>query len=327
MMSWYSGSHGKGGHRHWWPRNWWYHEHEWEWSTSWKGSAKGKSGKQYDGKGWNAWSNKLDLGGYSDDTLTVQDSLGWGVSGVCYRGIYETDGSKILVAIKPANNRCEVEVLNRILSAKPRLQCVVPVFLVEQPTSVVDVHVMALGSLGSLGCMLQRIGGIGKNTFLAVIARIAEGLAALHSENIIHCDLKPDNVVLNEERSGDVSVWLIDFGDARLLDKPDTWFTQGWGAPEVHCVPDTRSGQFSSFTDSWCLAQCAACIWSSGKQNVDNPAWLYDDMPLYVELQQCLTADPCARLDASTIARVAHDALKDLGTDAKSELARLVSHT
>jgi dual specificity protein kinase YAK1 len=44
--------------------------------------------------------------------------------------------------------------------------------------------------------------------------QILDALAVLHSEGIIHCDLKPENVLLKGVETGDIKV--IDFGSACL---------------------------------------------------------------------------------------------------------------
>ena len=35
---------------------------------------------------------------------------------------------------------------------------------------------------------------------------------------ILHCDLKPENVAIHATGGGTAELWLIDFGDARLAD-------------------------------------------------------------------------------------------------------------
>ena len=50
-------------------------------------------------------------------------------------------------------------------------------------------------------------------TLLAML-QILDALAVLHSEGIIHCDLKPENVLLKGVETGDIKV--IDFGSACL---------------------------------------------------------------------------------------------------------------
>lgn len=214
----------------------------------------------------------------------------------------------------------------RILEAEPPLEGVVPVLLVEYPTPDGIVNVTGLASSGTLGSLVQSNGRLNQIEFLAIIAKIADGLAALHSKSIIHCDLKPDNVVVHMTEDGRVCVWLIDFGDARMLDEPSSWYTQGWGAPEIQCAADNRSGKYSSRTYSWCLAQCAACLWSGNQRASGNPAWIQDDMPLSTEFQRCLNWDPTARPEAEEIAAHARRALGAQGKVVDEELQQMFQH-
>merc|ERR1712187_293541 len=178
---------------------------------------------------------------------------------------------------------------------------------------------MALGSKGTLWDVMPRSKSWEPAVFIALVAKIAEGLASLHSKDIIHCDVKPDNMVLNVADTGDVQIWLIDFGDARLLDETSTWCTQGPGAPQIKCQPDNQSGKYSSKTDSWCLAQCAAILWS-GNDWVSNPAWLDETMPLYNELSNCLCWNPRDRPESIDVAFAANAALDARGTNVGMEL-------
>jgi serine/threonine protein kinase len=73
--------------------------------------------------------------------------------------------------------------------------------------------------------------------FGAALARV---LAALHARGVVHCDVKPSNLLV---RGDDVRV--IDFGISRYLNEP-SWDEQtvqcspGWAAPEqLHAAPPT----------------------------------------------------------------------------------------
>lgn len=289
--------------------------------SHWKG-GKGKGSKGGKGAKGKGTGGTTDVSAYTEGDLVAEDSLGWGVSGACFRGVYQTDHGPVPVAIKPAQNSCETKALARILGSDPPLPCVVPVLLVQYATPAGEVNVAALASHGTLASLLGTTGRPDATSFLAIIASIADGLQALHSKGIIHCDLKPDNVVLHVLQTGEVCLWLIDFGDCRLLEEPASWHTQGPGAPEIHCQPDNETGRYSTRTDSWCLAQCAAMLWAGGESWPQNPARMECDMPLKEELQKCLAWEPSARFEAAEIACAARAALDLCGGDVQSELQK-----
>ncbi len=70
------------------------------------------------------------------------------------------------------------------------------------------------------------------------VKQIIQGLRAFHRQEMLHCDLKPENIMINE--IGQVK--LIDFGSTRIagvselsspIDSGDNQGTQGYTAPEV----------------------------------------------------------------------------------------------
>lgn len=63
--------------------------------------------------------------------------------------------------------------------------------------------------------------------------QILDALAVLHTEGIIHCDLKPENVLLKGVETGDIKV--IDFGSACLEHQTVYYYIQSrfYRSPEV----------------------------------------------------------------------------------------------
>lgn len=53
---------------------------------------------------------------------------------------------------------------------------------------------------------------------LEILRQIASGLEAAHRSNVVHRDLKPDNIVVLQDDDGQVRVKILDFGIAKMLD-------------------------------------------------------------------------------------------------------------
>lgn len=98
---------------------------------------------------------------------------------------------------------------------------------------VVPVHALTSGPSGAVAFSMQAVQG--KNLFawlhepghhvgarerldrgLEVFLRLCDTLAYAHSRGVLHCDLKPENVMIGEFGS----VYLMDWGLARLFDEP-----------------------------------------------------------------------------------------------------------
>jgi hypothetical protein len=93
------------------------------------------------------------------------------------------------------------------------------------------VIVMELLEGGSLAGVLSARGHLSARECVTVLAPIAEGLARLHGQGIVHGDLTTGNIGF--DASGRPR--LLDFGASRLAPEvePDIWGTTGFTAPEV----------------------------------------------------------------------------------------------
>ena len=86
----------------------------------------------------------------------------------------------------------------------------------------------------SLEALLGQVGTLRVEQVTPMIAQIARGLAAAHSAGVIHCDIKPANILLGR----DGSVKVTDFGIARSAVRTTgnlsgTFGTPGYLAPEA----------------------------------------------------------------------------------------------
>lgn len=55
--------------------------------------------------------------------------------------------------------------------------------------------------------------------YLDIFVQVCEGLDVIHTNGLVHCDLKPSNVMLEIENSGKRTVKIVDFGLAQPLSK------------------------------------------------------------------------------------------------------------
>ncbi|CAC9445122.1 Nitrite transporter-associated serine/threonine protein kinase [uncultured Gammaproteobacteria bacterium] len=88
---------------------------------------------------------------------------------------------------------------------------------------------------------------------VSFVKQIIQGLRAFHRQEMLHCDLKPENIMIDE--IGQIK--LIDFGSARIagvaellnpIDFATNQGTQGYSAPEV-----VLNGQASQASDQFSL--------------------------------------------------------------------------
>ena len=107
---------------------------------------------------------------------------------------------------------------------------------------------------GPLSERLQTRGTLGDQEALSLGSSLIEALSYLHGLNMVHRDIKPDNILFREDQRTPV---LVDFGIVRDLTASsltDTWAPRGPGTPyfaspeqlnnQKHLI-DWRSDQFS----------------------------------------------------------------------------------
>jgi putative ABC transport system permease protein len=82
-------------------------------------------------------------------------------------------------------------------------------------------YVMPYVRGGSLGARLRASGRLPLSETLALLDGIAAGVAYAHEQRILHCDIKPENVLLDGQHA-----FVMDFGIARKLhSEADEWAT------------------------------------------------------------------------------------------------------
>jgi serine/threonine protein kinase len=103
--------------------------------------------------------------------------------------------------------------------------------------------------LGSLTSMIEKWGTLSEIQIAFIAKQILSAIAYLHSQNILHLDIKSDNVLVSE----DLEMKLTDFGVSVHTENgifDEVRGTSYWMAPEVICC-ETRGTNYTSKADIW----------------------------------------------------------------------------
>jgi hypothetical protein len=189
------------------------------------------------------------VGGY-----VIGAALGEGGMGQVYLATDERLGRRVALKVLPPE-AADADAQARFLREARALA------RVEHP-NVVRVH--ASGEADGLTWMALEVidgepmsalidgGPIDEETALLLCAQIARGLAAVHKVGVIHRDVKPSNVLVDD----DATVKLIDFGVAQLEGHHGGFVTRTGvvvGTPHFMSPEQARGGVVDARSDAWGL--------------------------------------------------------------------------
>jgi CRP-like cAMP-binding protein len=144
---------------------------------------------------------------------------------------------------------------------------------------------------GELYEHLTRNGAYSEHRAAILVGQVADALAFLHQANLVHGDLKPENLVLAKDGS---SVKLCDFGSCVGLDPKDGMFTLqahrpvgtvAYAAPEL-LTPATKTSRASGKVDVWSLGVVLYVI-LSGSHPFDPDNEISTDEELLPQIVKC----------------------------------------
>jgi len=94
--------------------------------------------------------------------------------------------------------------------------------------------------------------GVDSQYALSIVRQVATALKVAHEKNIVHRDIKPDNIMFR----ADGSVVLMDFGVARSVDTAATQMTQAGliiGTPQYISPEQAQGKDIGPYSDIYCL--------------------------------------------------------------------------
>jgi serine/threonine protein kinase len=172
----------------------------------------------------------------------AQRFLGAGAYGEVWAGVDKNTGRSVAIKFYAHRRGVDWSLLNReveklvFLSADRYVVQLLEVGWDADP----PYYVMEYVENGSLEDLLRREGSFAPAEAVEIFREIAVGLAHAHGKGVLHCDLKPANILLDQDNRPR----LADFGQSRLSheQKPalGTLFYMAPEQADLQAVPDVR---------------------------------------------------------------------------------------
>jgi len=177
----------------------------------------------------------------------VLAELGIGAAGTTYAAEDAQLGEVALKVPHPeiALERFAAEVRHARAVRHPNVCPVFDLFTFEHKGRQVTAATMRCLRGETLACRLAR-GAMTPAEALPIARGIAQGIDALHAEGIVHCDLKPENIMLTRGPDGATAPVIMDFGLACL---PSAGCAEIAGSPDYMAPERFRSGPATAASD------------------------------------------------------------------------------
>ena len=196
----------------------------------------------------------LGSGGFGNTYLATQTALGRKVAikefymkeycdreANTSRVIVPTEGSRLIVDKYKNKFLKEAQMISSLEN-----EHIIHIYDIFQENDTV-YYVMDYISGGSLKDKIDSAGAMDEQSALKYVLQVAEALAYIHSNNILHLDVKPANILLDGERS-----ILIDFGISKHYDSDggQTSTTPVGISKGYAPIEQYQQGNISGFTPS-----------------------------------------------------------------------------
>jgi serine/threonine-protein kinase len=148
--------------------------------------------------------------------------LGQGGMGTVYTGVHPVIGKEVAIKVLDPRLASTDGIVDRFVREaravnKIRHPNIIDIFAFGYAPSLGHYFVMPRLVGETLGARVARQ-PLGLVEAVPVFEQIADALDAAHGAGVLHRDLKPDNIFLVADRRGRITVQLLDFGIAKLLD-------------------------------------------------------------------------------------------------------------
>jgi len=146
---------------------------------------------------------------YISNKYTLENKLSSGSFGTVYNGIHNITQEPVIIKIEP--NSTEVQSLAHEAKIYNHLLHISGVPTIKWYENTEHYKYIVLPDIGvSLSTYISTT-VISKQEFEYIAQQLITNIQLIHDKNIIHCDIKPDNIIISPSTK---RVWFIDFGFA-----------------------------------------------------------------------------------------------------------------
>lgn len=162
------------------------------------------------------------IGMVIQERYKIESLIGKGTMGVVYRANQELIGREVAVKVLHSHLAADSEALKRFhQQAKAASRLNHPHIITLYDYGVIEGNrpylVMDLLSGPTLSHILEERTNLNAEEAAPIIKQICDALADAHKHGVIHRDVKPDNIVLEEHNNQKNWVKVVDFGIAKLV--------------------------------------------------------------------------------------------------------------
>ena len=182
-------------------------------------------------------SFKTELSNYIDyDEIKINKILGEGSFGIVYQGMFR-DNKVAIKRMKESNDtESQMEEFHKEVDMLTKFQ---NEYLIQYYGSVNIRNKICMiteyASYGSILSMINKQSRINNKIIIKFMIDVSRGIKYLHSNGILHRDIKSDNILITSINPNDINAKLTDFGTSRNINMLQTnmTFTNGIGNTNV----------------------------------------------------------------------------------------------
>ena len=249
--------------------------------------------------------------------------VGHGATGTVWRGIDRSTGQDVAVKLLHEGLLRQPKLVIRFVQERT-------ILMMMRHENIVGVHdLFSVG--GSLALVMDYVrGGSLRNRLVSagtlppaeaasLLAQVAAALAQAHELGVVHRDVKPDNILL-QETDGRHEVRLTDFGIARVLDAAGLTTPQAIVGTPHYMAPEAIHGEAEPASDVYSVGvvlyelvtgrppyggEPLAVLRRHVEESIERPPAMPD--PVWSLIEWCLDKDPARRPSAGDLGSALRD--------------------